>query len=201
MSKPIQQAAEQPAKTKTAAQILEEMRDRRHDPDKALALIKAAHAAGGRPVDFDHAETVRNGFVEVYDPNEIRMKREGKIGYRTKGATKGPLRNLSSMERRLVEKERDFLTKIAKFTKLDNAMMQLEAKQKNASALAVQRRRQRADEISAIIVEMYNNCHLSPCHRAGYITRKLAAAGQRITERRVHQIISAQLQKNRNDGD
>jgi hypothetical protein len=134
---------------------------------------------------------VRNGFVEVFDPNEIRIKRNGKIGYRTKGVRKGPLRNLSFLERRLIEKEQDFFREIAKFTKLDNAMRQLAAKQRSASAIAVKQRSQKADAIGAIVFEMYAKCRLPRHLRAGYITRKLPDLGWHLSERRVRQIIFA----------
>jgi hypothetical protein len=205
MGKPIRPVAEAPGKTKTAAQILDDMRDRRHDPDKALALLKAAHAAGGRPVDFDHAEAVRNGFVEVHDPNEVRIKRNGKIGYRTKGVVKGPLHNLSFMERRLIEKERDFLKQISKFTKLDNAMTHFVAKQGKASAIAVKMRCQRSEDVRQIVLEAYKTCRLPRHLRVGYIARKLAASGRRLSERRIRQIISSNIavrvRKSGNDGD
>lgn len=205
MGKAIRQKTKRPAKTKTAVQILDDMRDRRHDPDKALALIKAAHAAGGRPVDHDHAGAVRNGFVEVLHPNEVLMQRNGKTGYRTKGVVKGPLRALSFLERRLIEKEQDFLKQISKFTKLDNALTHFAATQGQASARAARLRRQRADELSEVIIGLYENCRLPPHLRAGFVTRKLAAAGRDISERRVRQIISAkitaQFQKSGNDGE
>ena len=205
MGKAIRRMTKRPAETKTAVQVLDDMRDRRHDPDKALALIKAAHAAGGRPVDYDHAEAVRNGFVEVLQPNEVRLKKNGKTGYRTNGVVKGPLRDLSFLERRLIAKERDFLKEIAKFTKLDSAMTHFAAKQGKASALAARLRRQRADELSATIAGLYENCRLPPHSRVGYVTRMLATAGRRLSERRVRQIIcskiAAQSLKSGNDGE
>jgi hypothetical protein len=51
----------------------------------ALQFIKAIREAGGRPVVEDHAENVREGFVERIEPDDVVVERSDAYGYRRIG--------------------------------------------------------------------------------------------------------------------
>jgi hypothetical protein len=181
------------------------MTDPRHNPKKALELIKAAHSAGGRPADPNLIENARSGWVQRFKPNEMVVTRNGKTGFRSLGIKNGPLRNMSFLERRLQQQELAFTKLIARLENRTAAVVRLAAHRQKACCTAAAKRAVQASQIEEIIANLYVGSRLQPHNRASAITKQLRSQGLELTVRRVRQIVSAKIslkhKKSGNDRD
>jgi hypothetical protein len=189
----------------TAKHITKNGHDARHNPEKALDLIKAAHRAGGHPADAQLIENARNGWVQCFKGNEVVVTRNGKTGFRGIGVNNGPLRNSSYLERRLQQQETEFLKQIGRLESLDAAILRLASHRQKACFKAAAKRGARASQVETLILDSYQASTLPPHNRAGAIAMTLNSQGFKLSVRRVRQIlranISAHTNKNGNDRD
>ncbi len=168
-------------------------RDPRHNPDKALELIKAAHRGGGRPADENHIEMVRNGWVQTVRADEVIITRNGKTGYRTSGVNSGPLREMSLLERRLREQEQAFLRQLGRYGTLDHTFLRLAAHRQTASRNGVLKRRERAHQVENVVTNLYLTSKLPIHQRVSSIAAKLKRSVYEISVRRVRQIVRTRI--------
>jgi len=170
-------------------QSADRFRDPRHNPDRALELIKEAHRVGGRPADANHFEDARSGWVQKLKFDEEIVTRNGKVGYRKFGVKNGPLRTTSTLERDIQQQEATFLKRLARYQSLDDAVLRLASHRQKACHLAVVERSVRAHQVEVLVINLYLTSKLPLQHRISSAARLLKREGFVLTIRRIRQIV------------
>lgn len=179
--------------------VPEEMRDPRHDPDAALAEIRAVLKAGGRPVPLDkarawlgrvdlrHFETEidpRTG--EARGPERAARDKDGRPRFRDPDEKHGPGRLKMRSEQAIEQVEADFARAVKEVEQVSTLL----GWQSTAASRSASLRSRKGTDIAERVCQLYDALSLPARNRASVITLLLARDGHAITVQRVRQILA-----------
>ncbi|HQT62688.1 MULTISPECIES: hypothetical protein [unclassified Acidiphilium] len=178
----------------------ESMRDPRHNPDAALAEIRAVLKAGGRPLSLDEAKAwlgqvdlqhfeaeIDPQTGEARSPEKAERDKDGRLRFRKPGEKHGPGRLRMRSEQAIEQAEADFARAVNQVEQVSCLLDH----QSVASRRAVAVRSSEAEATTAKVCELYDSMTLPALSRASAIVRLLAREGRTISVQRVRQILRA----------
>ncbi len=178
----------------------ESMRDLRHNPDAALAEIRAVLKEGGRPLSLDEAQAwlgrvdLRHFEAEIdpqtgaaRNPERAECDKDGRLRFRDPDEKHGPGRLRMRSEQAIEQAEADFARAVNEVEQVSTLLhWQSTAASRSASVRSLQ-----ATDIADRVCQLYDALSLPARNRASAITKLLARAGHTITVQRVRQILAA----------
>ncbi len=185
---PMGETGRQPRPRKPRVRPLpRSMQDPRHDPDAALAAIKATFQAGGTAVnEVEFNERRNRGFVEKIPSENVITIRGGQVRYRSPDVKTGPGQERSLSECMIAQAETAFARSVNEINKVSA----FEAGKIRASQIAAEVRARAASQIASRVYELFDASPLATHNRAAGIAKTMAQEGSQISERRVREILA-----------
>ncbi len=176
----------------------ESMRDLRHNPDAALAEIRAVLKAGGRPLSLDEAQAwlgrvdLRHFEAEIdpqtgeaRNPERAECDKDGRLRFRDPDEKHGPGRLRMRSEQAIEQAEADFARAVNAGTQL-GTLLDL---QKRAIQRAADLRSLKGAEVADKVCALYDSSRLPPRNRAAAIAIQMIKSGDQISSRQVRKIL------------